>query len=293
MKVASNKIDDIIKFYFSELKNNYTEEEIKILIQHSFMHFINFSPTDIITKKNESVNQSDLLKLYDCCKSLQNNIPIQYILGETTFFGLTFKVNKDVLIPRPETEELVELILQYCKEKDFTDVDILDIGTGSGCIPVSIKKNMEDANVAAIDISQNALEVAQSNAMLNNVTIMLNRVDVLSNDAEYSLDNYDIIVSNPPYIPLNESDSMHVRVKENEPAVALFVENDNPGIFYNRIIELCKAHLNPGGVLFFELNPLYADQIKKTAINSNLFFLVELIKDLSGNIRFLKAVKHE
>lgn len=293
MRIASNKIEDIIQFYYSELQGIYTESEIKLLIHFAFKHYLNYSPSDLLLKKEESINQSDLLKLYDCCVELKKNIPIQYVLGETEFFGLKFKVNKNVLIPRPETEELVELIIKNCHVIDFEDPNILDVGTGSGCIPITLKKNLEDANVWAVDISQEALAVAQQNAQLNNTTVIFSHVNILSSDADYSLDSYDVIVSNPPYIAEKEAGSMHVRVKENEPALALFVANENPLLFYKRIIELCKNHLNPGGFLFFELNPDYAGGIKDLADNSGQFFHSEIMKDLSGNFRFLKAQKHD
>lgn len=293
MRIASNKLSDLIDFFYSELKSIYTEDEIKLLVQFSCEHYLNYSPGDIATHKNENINQSDVIKIYDCVLALKQHTPIQYILGETEFYNLKFKVNKNVLIPRPETEELVELIIKDCKKQNFEDPDILDIGTGSGCIPIALKKNLEDANVSAVDISQEALLTAQQNAIANSVTIMFNKVDILSDEAEYSLENYDIIVSNPPYIAKKEAESMHARVKDFEPSIALFVENNDALIFYRRIIHLCKNHLNAGGYLYFELNPIYAEDIKQFACDSGLFKFTELLKDLSGNIRFLKAQKHD
>jgi release factor glutamine methyltransferase len=293
MRIASNKLQDIIAFYKTELSSVYEPGEINSLVEQACKYYINFSPIDITTRKNENVNQSDVLKLYDCCKELKKNIPIQYILGETVFYGLTFKVNSNVLIPRPETEELVELIINDCKGLSETTLDILDIGTGSGCIPITLKYKLPEANVAAIDISQEALQVAQQNALLNKTTILFNRGDILKAEAEYVLDTYDIIVSNPPYIAKTEASQMHERVKNNEPNIALFVEDNDAAIFYRRIIELCKNHLNAGGKLYFELNPFFANEIKELAEKSNLFEQITLIKDLSGNTRFLKAIKHE
>lgn len=293
MRIASNKLQDIIAFYNTELSSVYEPGEINSLLQQACKHYINFSPIDITARKNENLNQSDILKLYDCCKDLKKNIPIQYILGETIFYGLTFKVNQHVLIPRPETEELVELILNDCKTLNETTLDILDIGTGSGCIPITLKYKLPEANVAAIDISQEALQVAQQNALLNKTTVLFNQGDILKQEAEYVLDTYDIIVSNPPYIAKTEALQMHERVKNNEPNIALFVEDNDATIFYRRIIELCKNHLNAGGKLYFELNPLFANEIKQLAEKSNLFELITLIKDLSGNTRFFKAIKHE
>lgn len=293
MRIASNKLQDIIAFYSSELSSVYEPNELIVVSQQVFKHYLGFSPADLITKENENLNQSDIIKLYDCCRDLKANKPLQYILGETFFYGLPFKVNPNVLIPRPETEELVELILNDCKDLNETTLDILDIGTGSGCIPISLKKNLPEANIAAVDISQEALQVAQQNALLNNTTVLFSRTNILDSDSEYSLDTYDIIVSNPPYIAKTEANQMHERVKNNEPAIALFVDDNDATIFYKRIIELCKKHLNPTGKLYFELNPLFGSEVKKIADDSNLFSEVKLINDLSGNTRFLKAIKHE
>ncbi|MBL7895938.1 MAG: peptide chain release factor N(5)-glutamine methyltransferase [Bacteroidia bacterium] len=293
MRIASNKLSDLIDFFYSELSSVYSPEEIKLLTQYACKHYLNYSPSDILTGKNENINQSDVIKLYDCVLALKQNRPIQYILGETEFYHLKFKVNPHVLIPRPETEELVELIIKDCKKAGFEDPDILDIGTGSGCIPIALKKNLEDANVSAVDVSQEALITAQQNAILNNVTIMFNKVNILTEEADYSLENYDIIVSNPPYIAKKEADSMHARVKDFEPQIALFVDNEDALLFYRRIITLCKKHLNAGGNLYFELNPIYAQEIKQLAIGCGEFKSVNLLKDLSGNIRFLKAERND
>ncbi len=294
MRIASNKLKDIIAFYNTELSSVYEPNELTVLISYVFEHYIGYSATDISLKKNENLNQSDILKLYDCCKDLKKNIPLQYILGECFFYGLVFKVNKDVLIPRPETEELVELILKDCNDlTETSSIDILDIGTGSGCIPITLKNKLPEANVSAIDISQEALKIAQQNAILNKTTILFNCTDVLKADIKYSLDTYDIIVSNPPYIAKTEAKQMHERVKNNEPSIALFVEDNDATVFYKRIIELCNEHLNAGGKLYFELNPIFAEEVKQYAQKSNLFKDVILINDLSGNIRFLKAIKHE
>lgn len=293
MRIASNKLQDLITFYNTELSSNYEQSEINVLVQQACEHYLGFSAADVTLKRNENINQSDVLKLYDCCKELKKNIPLHYILGETVFYWLTFKVNSHVLIPRPETEELVELILNDCKTLNETTLDILDIGTGSGCIPITLKHKLPESNVSAIDISQDALQVAQQNALLNKTTVLFNRCDILKPDATYVLDSFDIIVSNPPYIAKKEASQMHERVKNNEPAIALFVEDNDATIFYKRIIELCKEHLNPGGKLYFELNPIFAPEIKQQAQNTGLFSEIHLINDLSGNTRFLKAIRHD
>jgi release factor glutamine methyltransferase len=292
MRIASNKLSDLVSFYKTELRDIYTTDEINHLINICFGHYLNFTPADILTRGNENVNQSDIIKIYDCCLALKKNIPVQYILKETIFYNLKFKLTPAVLIPRPETEELVELIIKENKHQDG-NLSILDIGTGSGCIAVSLKNNLPEADVFAIDVSREALQVAQSNAQLNKSTVIFNEIDILDKNAELMLDNYDLIVSNPPYIAKKESDDMHPRVKDHEPELALFVPDEDPLLFYARIIHLCKTHLNPGGTLYFELNPVYSEKIKHLAIDSMMFERAEVIKDLSGNARFLKAVKYE
>ncbi len=303
MRVASNTVSDLISFYKRELAEIYEPKEINSLISHCFNHYLKFNTADLITKKTEHINQSDLIKIYNCCIDLKKHKPLQYILEETVFYGLKFKVGPEVLIPRPETEELVELILKdrFDKLNDQLsngNFSILDIGTGSGCIAVSLKKNLAHANVFAIDISKNALELAEYNAKQNNTPVIFYEIDILkpvSRQARqplYSqLASYDIIVSNPPYITKTESHLMHERVKEYEPHVALFVEDNDHLIFYKIIISFCETHLNATGKLYFELNPLFADEIRLLANNSKLFADVEIIIDLSGNKRFLKAVK--
>ncbi len=289
MRVASNKVQDLISFYQNELKEVYAPGEINFIVQQSFKHFVNFNSTDLIIKKNDNLNQSDLLHLYDCCKALKEHKPLQYILGETVFYGLTFKVDASVLIPRPETEELVELILKDTQRVDR--LSILDIGTGSGCIPVSLKKNKPEWEVSAIDISKNALDVAKQNAELNNCSVNFFLKSILSEREYAELGNFDIIVSNPPYIARQEEAQMHERVKNYEPHIALFVEDSDALLFYRNIIDFCKTHLNINGQLYFELNPIYANAIKTLAEGSEQFKEVSLLKDLSGNIRFLKAIK--
>jgi release factor glutamine methyltransferase len=237
MKIASNKVQDLISFYETELKGIYEPNEINFLIQQSFKHYVNFSTADLITKRNENLNQSDVINIYDCCKALKQHQPLQYILGETEFYGLTFKVNRSVLIPRPETEELVELIL-----KDIDrPVELLDIGTGSGCIPVSIRKNKINWNVSALDISEEALDVARLNAKLNTVDINFLKRNILSEEETRSLGSFDVIVSNPPYIAKQEADQMQERVKNFEPHLALFVEDTDALLFYRRIIIFAKT----------------------------------------------------
>lgn len=289
MKVAGNKVSHLTDFFHGELDGLYGVSEVNSLIAIAFEHYLGFARSEMSMRANENLNQSDLLKLYDCCKALKTGRPLQYILKEAWFYGLRFFVNEHVLVPRPETEELVDDILRENK----TMSTLLDIGTGSGCIPVSIKRNLNSCEVSACDISQQALEVAKKNAALNEVHVDFFEADVLNIEGFETLcsKTFDTIASNPPYIKLSEKNSMHQNVLDHEPHLALFVNGEDEIIFYRRIIGLCKNKLNANGKLYFELNPLTATNVKKYAEETGMFVSVELKKDLSGNIRFLKAIK--
>ena len=290
MQVASNKLNDSLSFFNIQLSNTYDVFEIKALFETACDYYLNFNKTQVTTNLNNNINQSDLLKLYNCCKELKKNIPIQYILTQAWFYNLQFKVNTSVLIPRPETEELVDIVL---KENPKLS-SLLDIGTGSGCIPISIKKNRPAANIFACDISTNALEIAKQNAIQNNCTVNFFTTDIL-NLTHFNTtftQKVSVIISNPPYIKVSEKDTLHKNVIDNEPHLALFVEGNDPIIFYKRIIDICTTHLNNNGTLYFELNNLTANDVKNYAENSKMFSEIILLNDINDNIRFLKAIKN-
>ncbi|MBX3163891.1 MAG: peptide chain release factor N(5)-glutamine methyltransferase [Bacteroidetes bacterium] len=283
VRVASNKLKHILDFFHSELNGIYPTSEIEAMTAIAVYSVLGFSKTDMVLRAEENLNQSDLLKLYDCAKDLKNHVPLQYILKEAWFYNLKFYVNNNVLIPRPETEELVDVIIKENK----TTHSFLDIGTGSGCIPVSIKKNSSSATVSACDISKAALQVAQKNAENHKTNIHFFEKDILN---ESIAGKFDVIISNPPYIKKEEAATLSKQVIEHEPHLALFTGEDDI-VFYKKIIDLCKTSLNEKGHLYFELNPLTANSVKDYALNSNLFSSVELLKDMSGNVRFLRAEK--
>lgn len=212
--------------------------------------------------------------------------PIQYIWGETTFCGLPFHVSRDVLIPRPETEQLVRLIVN-----DFSSClspRILDIGTGSGCIAISLASLLPASCVTALDISSSALRVAADNATLNHVSVSWTCVDILSSEAESCLEQYDCMVSNPPYIMEHEQLEMDASVLDYEPHKALFVPDTDPLLFYRRIVQLAKSHLMAGGWLYFEINEQFGDAMLEL-LNSAGFSQTTIIKDYFGKDRMLKA----
>lgn len=219
---------------------------------------------------------------------LKKEIPIQYLLGNTEFFGLPFLVNENVLIPRPETEELVDWIISEDKKMDRQkEIKILDIGTGSGCIAISLAKNIPNANVSAIDVSAKALEVAKKNAEVNQVSVTFLEKNIL--ETEDLLEQFDSIVSNPPYVRNLEKQEIKKNVLDNEPHLALFVEDFDALIFYRKIAFLATKNLKSGGQLFFEINQ-YLGKEMIDLLTELGFQDVELRKDIYGNDRMTRAV---
>lgn len=219
---------------------------------------------------------------------LKQEIPIQYLLGTTEFFGLPFTVNDNVLIPRPETEELVDWIIKEEKKIEREKaIKILDIGTGSGCIAISLAKNIPNSRVFAIDVSAKALEVARKNAEINSVSITFLEKNILETDD--LLEQFDIIVSNPPYVRNLEKQEIKKNVLDNEPHLALFVEDFDALVFYRKITSLAMKNLNQDGQLFFEINQYLGSEMI-ALLQENGFESVELRKDIYGNDRMTRAV---
>ena len=286
--------------YFNEtLKTIYPITEIDSFFFLLLEEYLGFRRVDIVLKSDFKITQETLNLLQSATKQLEQEVPLQYVIGKTEFYGLPFVVNKHVLIPRPETEELVACVVsESSRVKTFNtstkqttetkQLKILDIGTGSGCIPISLKKQLPFAKISAIDISKEALTVAKKNAVLNNVDIHFILQDILKTVA---LDqHYDIIISNPPYVRELEKKELKNNVLKNEPHVALFVENDNPLIFYSKIAELAKKYLNKNGLLFFEINQ-YLGTETIDLINKKGLKNIQLKKDMFGNDRIVVASK--
>ncbi|MES2134293.1 MAG: peptide chain release factor N(5)-glutamine methyltransferase [Bacteroidota bacterium] len=307
MKVASNKLSDLYLFYQTELASLYDNEELYAIFEVVCEKYLKFSKADVKQQFHSNLNQSDLLNIYDAAKALKTGLPVQYVLKEAFFYDLFFYVTPAVLIPRPETEELVDIVLKSNTSHLTSHISILDIGTGSGCIPITLKKHLPQMNAFGVDISEDALEVAKKNAEKHNAVVTFQTCDILDTNATSIISGlnsqlsdppsslspfpFSIIVSNPPYIAQSESVQMAERVLDHEPHLALFVEDNDPILFYKRIIDLCESCLEPGGFLFFELNPLFAFDVKNYANTVNLFNFAELITDMSGKNRFLKAQK--
>lgn len=286
MKVKSNKISDMYLFYHEQLQDVYSKDEINELLYISFSHVLNFSREDMQLRKEEFLNQSDLIIVYDIAKDLATKKPIQYILNEAWFYGEKYFVNENVLIPRPETEELVELI---CNDNKQNSLTILDIGTGSGCIPISIKKKKSDWNVHAVDVSKDALEVAKKNSSDLKASVTFYESDILKTRSIEKV-KFDIIISNPPYIAKNEAHTMNDTVLQYEPHLALFVENNDPLLFYKVIADFALTNLNSSGKLYFEINQRLGKEVIEL-LEKKGFSIVTLHKDLSGNDRMISANK--
>lgn len=278
-------------FFTDELSAFFPNTEIQSFLSIVLEEYLHFQRIDLVTKSDFEIPTEALAQLQQLTERLKVQEPIQYIIGKTEFYGLPFHVNKHVLIPRPETEELVEWILDETKDERQKTKDeslqILDIGTGSGCIPIALKKSLSNATISAIDVSQDALEVAKRNAQLNEVEIQFIEQNIL--ETERLDQKYDIIVSNPPYVRELEKAEIKDNVLENEPHSALFVDNNNPLIFYRKIAELAKTHLKEGGMLFFEINQYLGKEMLEL-LRLLDFENVMLKKDLFGNDRMIKAI---
>lgn len=269
----------------NELQEIYSPSEISTIARMILTTKLNISLAESISYKINNLSDQQLKIIIEIIGRLKLLEPIQYIFGETEFYNLRFLVNKHVLIPRPETEELVEWIIN---EEGNKNISLLDIGTGSGCIAVSLAKNITNAKVFAWDISTPALEVANRNAKLNNVSISFSQADILQ--TKTSEHTFDVIVSNPPYITEQEQSIMHSTVIEHEPSLALFVPNNNPLLFYKHISDFANNSLNNGGRIYFEINQYYAEETKQM-LNEKGFKDIQLKTDLAGNKRMIRAIK--
>jgi release factor glutamine methyltransferase len=281
------KVKDITTLFLAELSGIYSENEIRNLVFFSFEYLLDFKRTDMMLKKDEIVENDTVPRLESILHSLKQHKPIQYILGKTEFYGLPFLVNENVLIPRQETEELVRWIIDENKNEKSL---ILDIGTGSGCIAISLKKYLSSADVSAIDISSKALELANENALLNNIIVNFLEADILCDTNNAALTTYDIIVSNPPYIRESEKLLMKENVLNYEPHLALFVKDDDALLYYKAIADFALKNLKSSGKLYLEINEAYGPEITKMIADKG-FLKIEIKKDISGKDRMLRCFK--
>ncbi len=284
-------IKDVFSTFKQSLGTLYDTSEIEALTLMTISEITELSKAMIKAFPEQEITLQQHEKLNNILTRLQTGEPIQYILGHTEFYGLTFKVNPSVLIPRPETEELVEWVLNSKVESQKSKVsNILDIGTGSGCIAISLKKNFPTAQVSAIDISTEALQTAKQNAELNEVDINFIHADILNINSEIEIPKSEIIISNPPYVTLHDKTQMHTNVTDFEPHTALFVPENDPLIFYKAIADFAIDNLAPKGLLFFEINESLGKETVEM-LESKGFKDIELRKDMSGRDRMVRATR--
>ena len=276
-------MNPVVSYIKQTLQGYYPDTELVPMAKLLLTQVFGMSVVELYAGKDTTFSVNEQKRLDDILVRLQKLEPIQYIIGTEEFYGLTFEVNKHVLIPRPETGELVDWII---REHKYGRVKILDIGTGSGCIAVSLTKNLEEAEVVSWDVSEKALQVAERNCRRNGVRVTLEQRDVLL--ASPAGEQFDVIVSNPPYITEAEKQDMEANVLDWEPGLALFVTDDDPLRFYRRIARLGCDLLLPGGKLYFEINQAYG---RETAhiLEMNQYRDVRVIKDIFGKDRIVTA----
>jgi release factor glutamine methyltransferase len=279
-----------------QLTQIYDEGEAKAIARMTYEERFGLTLSDIYLGKDTQLSADCQTELEEIAKRLLQGEPIQYVLGQTDFCGRTFMVNEHVLIPRPETEELCQWIVGSEQRKVISDkYSILDIGTGSGCIACTLAAEMPEAEVTAWDISEEALKMARENANHNNVHVTFEQVDVLNLPSPLPLgggrgEALSLIVSNPPYICNKERDAMETNVLEHEPHTALFVPDDDPLLFYRAIAQYGQSALKDGGWLYFEINPLYADDMQRM-LSMMSYHDIEIKEDQYGKQRMIRACR--
>ena len=272
-----------IAFVRKELAGIYPKEEIETFIFLIFENLKGYSRTQFLMASNDILNSGEQTEIEKIVARLKNHEPIQYILGTTEFYGLPFYTVPEVLIPRPETEELVQWIIQ---ENKLAKPTILDMGTGTGCIAISLQKNIPQSTVLACDISPVCLETAKRNSELNSAEVSVIQYDILRNAPDFSFPELDIIVSNPPYIRETEKTLMEKNVLDHEPELALFVPDENPLIFYEQIADFSRIHLKNQGRLYFEINEAFGPECYEM-LQEKGFSGIVLKKDIHGKDRMI------
>ncbi len=288
------KLKSVALRFSEDLSHIYDESEAEALFYIALQYVMGLNRPAYLLKKDTEIDHNIVNSFELILDRLAKQEPIQYILGETYFYGLYFKVDSSVLIPRPETEELVDWVLTVCdtnqKLEGTTDnFNVLDVGTGSGCIAITLKKNKPDFHVTAIDIAQDSLAMAEINAELNRVEVDFVQDDIL-NPIAINQHVFDVIVSNPPYITYHEKEDMHKNVLAHEPHRALFVSNEKPLVFYEAIADFALQNLRKGGYLFFEINEFLGKETVQL-LKDKGFIHIELRKDIQGKDRMMKCNK--
>ena len=286
MRISSNKVKDIIDFAFQELESLYEKNEIRSMIYSIIEHFTNYDLMKILTYKDElKVSESELLKINFAIKDLKKERPLQQILGYCEFLDVKINLNHQVLIPRVETEEITQRIIQ--ENKGRKNLKIADLCCGSGCIAIALKKAFPDANVYAYDISEEAIEQSKENANLNKEKIFFFKENIFENKEKNQ--EFDIIVSNPPYVRESEKSLMKNNVLLYEPHLALFVSDEDPLIFYKQILDFCNRNLAKNGKIYMEINENLAKETELLFKNFN--YQTSVFKDIRGKDRLVFAKK--
>ena len=276
------------EIFLDSLKENLPSREIENIFFELLFFKMNWERVDYLLNKNQKLSPKEVSFFKNCLEKINKNIPVQYITGQANFCNLLIKVNPNVLIPRPETQELVHLILNNHNQDSLKE--ILDIGTGSGCIIIALKKTLSNTNCTAIDISKDAIRTAKANAVLNKVEVDFITKDIL--DYKNEEKSWDMIVSNPPYIPISNKKHMHPNVVQNEPSQALFVENEEPLKYYKIIRDFAYDHLTKNGKIYFEIHEDFANDVVNL-LSTKKHFKTTVHKDFQGKKRFVVATKNE
>lgn len=288
MQWKTNKLKDLRDQYAEELYQIYDKEEADTMLTMLIERFFQFSRTDLALNPDHRLSESEILRFHFAVKDLKKQKPIQYILKHVDFLNTRIMVDESVLIPRPETEEMVQHIIK--QEKSDEKLKILDIGTGSGCIAISLAKNLDNAEVTGIDISENALKVASKNIFVNEVMVHFKEFNILDPDAGEDIGEFDVIVSNPPYVTEADKSQMKENVLKYEPHEALFVTDNDPLLFYMAILYFAGELLIPGGRIYLEINEKFGQEVLQT-LKKNGYQLVKIHQDIHGKDRFVSGIK--
>ena len=287
MKWKNNILKDLKSQYIELLSETFDPSESKQLLEILIEEFFGITKIQLALEPDHKLSESEILKLHWAIRDLLNNKPIQYITGVSCFHDLKLNINESVLIPRPETEELVGLILD---NETSGNLRVIDIGTGSGCIALALKKHLFNVHVTAIDNYADVLKIAEGNGLKNNLEIEFKKIDILNSKSCRALSKFDIVVSNPPYVTQSDKKLMQKNVTDYEPDNALFVKDDNPLLFYEAILEFCKSNLNSHGRVYFEISENFGNNMLQL-LEQYEFKNAHIYQDIHGKNRFVVATK--
>ncbi|MDZ7744086.1 MAG: peptide chain release factor N(5)-glutamine methyltransferase [Bacteroidota bacterium] len=287
MEFASNRLGDVFSYYLGVLGEIYGGMEARSMLFLLFEYQLDFSRVKILSDAGERLSESEILNIHKSVVKLKKHIPLQYIIGETTFLDLRIMVEPGVLIPRPETEELVQWVVEVNVKRNES-LNILDIGTGSACIAIALDRKLSNAKVFAIDNSEKAIAIARENSRLNQSGVVIEKADLFEFNLPHAFPAaFDIIVSNPPYVRESEKEMMHDNVLDFEPAEALFVKDEDPLLYYRAILEMAEKFLKKNGSIFFEINENMQGKFLQL-LSGFPAYRQTFKKDLSNKTRMLK-----